>query len=229
MAKKVCYEITDPEILYLRNCDPNLDFAIQLIGKLEYTLHEDSFGFFVETIIGQMLSNKVADVINERFSKLCKGRVTPETVLDLDVQDIRKIGVSLDKSRYILEFAKVVNDNQHFFADLRELPDKEILSKLQKIRGIGGWSAKMYLIFVLDRKDVLPYEDGAFLQSIKWLYGVEEKNRNHPLIKKLCEKWSPYTSIAARYLYRVLDSGMTKQDINKVKMDIEKYGRISCL
>lgn len=229
MAKKVCYEITDPEILYLRNCDSNLDFAIRLIGKLEYTLHEDPFVFFVETIIGQMLSNKVADVINERFLRLCKGRITPEIVLDLDVQDIRKIGVSLDKSKYILGFAKVINDNPHFFTDVRELPNKEILSKLQEIRGIGGWSAKMYLIFVLDRKDVLPYEDGAFLQSIRWLYGVEEKNRNHPQIKKLCEKWSPYTSIAARYLYRVLDSGITKQDINKIRTDIEKYGRISCI
>ena len=78
----------------------------------------------------------------------------------------------------------------------------------------------MYAIFVLDRLDILPYEDGAFLQSIKWLYGLDEKNRNHPEVRKLCEKWSPYRSLAARYMYRVLDSGFVKKDIEDIKRDI---------
>lgn len=82
------------------------------------------------------------------------------------------------------------------------------MKELTRLRGIGTWSAKMYLIFTLDRKDVLPYEDVAFLQTYAWLYKTDDL-RPAAIIKR-CKKWKPYSSIAARYFYYALDMGLTK-------------------
>ncbi|MCC8014242.1 MAG: hypothetical protein LIO87_03520 [Eubacterium sp.] len=84
-----------------------------------------------------------------------------------------------------------------------------------KILGIGKWTAKMYLIFVLDCPDVLPVEDAAFLQAYKWLYKTEDCSEKS--VYKKCKKWKPYSSIAARYLYRALDMGYTKKEFHLFK------------
>ena len=89
------------------------------------------------------------------------------------------------------------------------MTDEAALKELVSLHGIGIWTAKMYLIFVLDRQDILPFEDVAFLQSYKWLYKAEDVSKAS--IEKKCKKWKPYSSIAARFLYRALDMGFTKK------------------
>ena len=93
--------------------------------------------------------------------------------------------------------------------------DEEVIKELTSIRGIGKWTAKMYLLFVLDRQDILPIEDGAFLQSYKCLYKKDDISKIS--IGKKCKKWKPYSSVAARYLYRALDIGMTKLEFDLYK------------
>lgn len=95
------------------------------------------------------------------------------------------------------------------FSEFSTMSDSEVKDKLTSIKGIGKWTAKMYLIFVLDRQNILPTEDAAFLQRYCWLYKVENPTKKD-IIRK-CAKWSPYSSIAARYLYRALDLGLIKQ------------------
>lgn len=102
----------------------------------------------------------------------------------------------------------MVTNNQIDFALLETLPDREVIKYLTAIKGIGNWTAKMYLIFFLQREDVLPYEDVAFLQAYKWLYNTKVVKPES--IGRRCRIWKPYTSIGARYLYRALDSGLTK-------------------
>jgi DNA-3-methyladenine glycosylase II len=104
--------------------------------------------------------------------------------------------------------ANLVCGKPDFFDSFSALSDTEIIRQLTSLRGIGTWSAKMYLIFVLNRLDVLPYEDGAFLQVYKWLYATEDVKP--AAIIERCEPWKPYSSLAARYLYRALDAGMVK-------------------
>lgn len=83
-----------------------------------------------------------------------------------------------------------------------------LVSELVALRGIGNWTAKMYLLFVLNRTDILPYEDGAFLQAYRWLYQTQD---TRPVsIKNHCKVWKPYESIAARYMYRLVDNCYTK-------------------
>lgn len=88
----------------------------------------------------------------------------------------------------------------------------DVIKKLTSVRGIGNWTAKMYLLFVLGRQDILPYEDGAFLQSYRWMYRTDECATQAVL--KRCKKWKPYSSIASQYLYRALDMGLTKTEFH---------------
>lgn len=95
------------------------------------------------------------------------------------------------------------------------LNDADVIKQLTPIKGIGQWTAKMYLIFVLNREDILPIEDVAFLQSYKWLYKTNDVSKES--IQKKCRKWKPYSSIAARYMYRALDIGLIKEEFHLYK------------
>ena len=105
-----------------------------------------------------------------------------------------------------MRLAELVRDNPGYLGGLHALPDDQIIRRITALYGLGPWSAKMFLIFVLDRPDVLPYEDGAFLQAYRKLYQTDEIKS--AAIAKRCACWSPYTTLAARYLYRALDEGL---------------------
>lgn len=210
MKIKIQYE-NSPETKHLMANDYKLAKAIPLIGDLTYQTHQNTEMFFFETIIGQMLSNKVADIITERFYHLCKGEISAQNVQKLSVDSLREIGISTQKSNYILGFAAYIKENPEFLNTLVTLDNDAIIKRLISLRGIGSWTAKMYLIFVLDRRDILPYEDGAFIQAFKWLYPNTELSVK--FITETCASWKPYTSIGARYLYKLLDSGYTKSPL----------------
>ena len=113
---------------------------------------------------------------------------------------------------YIRSLTNAVEAGRLIFDDLTDMTDEQVINKLTTIRGIGKWSAKMYLIFALNRQDILPTEDVAFLQSYEWLY--KTRDRSEEAVKKKCRKWKPYSSIAAQYLYKALDMGLTKEEFN---------------
>ena len=103
-------------------------------------------------------------------------------------------------------------------ADERKKDDDVVVKKLKRIKGIGNWTAKMYLLFVLRRDNVLPYEDGAFIQGYRWLYNTTDLSVES--VKKRCKKWEPYSSLAARYMYKAVDYGLTKYPFHLYK-DLE--------
>lgn len=196
----------------LSHCDKRLAKVIEKIGPIECSYHLDAFSFIVEEIVGQMLSNKVADVISQRLYDKCGGSITPESIERLSISDLRGIGLSNAKSGYILSFAASVKNEEIDLNQLKLQSDAEVMKKLMKLRGIGSWTSKMFLLFVLNRPDILPYEDGAFQQAFAWLYEYDEKPTKS-IIETQCQIWHPYASTAARYLYRALDMGLTKTDI----------------
>lgn len=198
-------------IQHLKNVDYKLAKVIERIGRINYSSYsncQDSFVFITREIIGQMISSNVKKVIWDRFVKLCNNNISPNVVDKLSVEDLRSIGLSQSKSTYIKNLADLVINEKCNFSDLNTLTDNEVMKRLTSIKGIGNWTAKMYLIFFLQREDVLPFEDGAFIQAYKWLYNT--KNINPESIARKCKKWKPYTSVGARYMYRALDSGLTK-------------------
>lgn len=202
-------------ILHLCKHDKRLERVIETIGPIEYYVDRDPFSFMVHEIIEQMLSKKSAETIYSRFQEICDGVVTPQIVSRLSIIEIRNSGTSTAKAKYIKNLAEIVSNGDLDFESLSFLSDQEIIKKLTNIQGIGTWTAKMYLIFVLCREDILPFEDGAFLQSYRWLYNTEDCSRT-AIIKK-CKKWKPYSAIAARYLYQALDQGLTKEKFHLFK------------
>lgn len=200
--------IDSPECRHLALADPLLGRAMHLIGNFEYSAHPNTEDFFFSTIIGQMMSNTVADVIENRVSAMCGGKMTADTIIGLGVDRIRSAGVSTQKAEYMTLFAQKVKSEPQYLKQLAAKSNGEVLKELTSRRGIGNWTAKMYLLFVLNRTDILPYEDGAFLQAYRWLYQTEDIKPAS--IKGRCQVWQPYESIASRFLYRLLDYGYTK-------------------
>lgn len=139
---------------------------------------------------------------------MCRGDVSPQTVAGLSLPNLRGIGLSNAKSQYISDLSNYVLRKPGFFTELQQMSEDELVKEIVRLRGLGVWSAKMYLIFVLNKLDVLPYEDSAFRQAYSWLYSTSDLSNK--AIEARCAIWKPYSSIAARYLYRALDSGLTQ-------------------
>lgn len=215
MSKTVILNSNSESIKYLSKKDIKLNILFNLIGDLSYTLYDNPYTFLIKTIIGQMLSNKVADVLYNRLLDLCKNDISQKKILDLDYTKLRNIGISNSKIDYIKNLSNAVLNNEIDFKSFDKKTNSEIEKDLQKIRGIGKWTSKMYLIFVLGRDDVLPYEDMAFIQSYSWLYNTNKTDKNS-IIKK-CKKWGKYSSVASRYLYKALDLGYTKIKFSEYK------------
>lgn len=205
----------DEAVLFLMSKDKRLEKLIKYISDIECNVHSDSYAFIINEIVGQMLSNKVAKVISSRLLDLCDGMISIEKVSQLSFEQLKTAGLSKAKCEYIIEFTKAVNEGTLNLSSLHLLSDDKVIYELTRIRGIGTWTAKMYLLFVLQRSDVLPIEDVAFLQGYKWLYRTDDVSKES-IIKK-CKKWKQYSSIAARYLYRAVDTGLIKSQFHLYK------------
>lgn len=202
-------------VLYLCKKDKRLAKVISIVGPLNCQLSQRPYRFLIETIIGQMLSNKVADILCARLDTLCNGLITPKHIDGLTDDAILSIGISKSKLSYIRALTDDVKNGRLNLSALADMDDKDVIQKLTSVKGIGNWTAKMYLIFVLGREDVLPYEDMAFLQSYGWLY--KTKDYSAASVAAKCKKWKPYASVAARFLYRALDIGLTKKPFHLYK------------
>ncbi len=202
---------------YLKSQDSRLSLVIDSIGELNISQHSNGFVFIIKEIVGQMISKKVQEIIWGRLVKLCKDEVSANVISNITIDQLSGIGLARTKCIFIKSFAQKVKDNEFDFSLLNNLASDEAINYLTSFKGIGSWTAKMYLIFYLQREDVLPYEDGAFRQAYKWLYNTRITKPES--IERRCKKWKPYSSIAARYMYRALDTGLTKIPIKDFLKD----------
>ena len=162
-------DMTTFAVQYLCKKDKRLAKVIHQIGPISYTPHtEDPYSFLIHEIIEQMLSVKAGQKIYGRLENLCENVVTTHRINALSDEELRSTGTSNAKVQYIRNVTNSILDGSLDFKKLEALSDNEVMKTLTQIRGIGIWTAKMYLMFVLDRPNVLPYEDGAFLQVYRW-------------------------------------------------------------
>lgn len=217
MSEIITYDINSPEIQYLSKKDRRLAKVISMVGPISYEKREidDAYSFIIHEVIEQMLSVKVGKKIFDRVVELCGGNLCPETIDRLSVDDLRGTGTSTSKARSIKNITEAVLAGDLVFEELESMSNKDVTAKLTQIHGVGPWTAKMYLLFVLGRQDILPYEDGAFLQSYRWMYKTEDCSP--AAVKKRCQKWMPYSSLACRYLYKALDYGLVKKEFHLFK------------
>jgi len=216
MPDIITLDMDTPSIQYLCKKDKRLAKVIRMVGPISYVPYEeDPYGFLVHEIIEQMLSVKAGQKIFTRLEILCNGHISPSVIRNLSDEEIKSIGTSASKVKSIRLLTEAIEMEKINLHELIELNDLEVTNKLTSIHGIGSWTAKMFLIFCLNRQDILPYEDVAFLQAYKWVYKTEDCNVTS--VKKRCNKWKPYSAIAARYMYRALDTGLTKNEFHLFK------------
>src|SRR3989338_8413531 len=189
---------------YLCGKDKKLAKIIKQHELSPLELHEDYFRELTESIIGQQLSVKAADTILKRFYLLITGPITPEKVIRLNDEKIRKAGISYQKISYIKDLAKKFQDGEIEFKKFSKLTDEEIIEELVRVRGIGRWTAEMFLIFGLGRPDVFSFGDLGLRRAIEKVHGIKELGETDAM--KISETWKPYRSVASRYLWKSLDN-----------------------
>lgn len=193
-----------PEVAYLMERDWRLGHLIEAVGDLSYEVSGSAFEHVAHSVIEQMLSMKVGRAIEGRLRELCGGEITGGAVLSLSLEEIHSCGVAARKAATLQELARTMPEQR--LRALAVLSDDEVRSALTAVRGIGRWTADMFLIFYLERPDVLPVEDGAVRQVFRWLYGAPLTDDN--VREVVCSLWKPYSSTAVRYMYRALNTGL---------------------
>lgn len=206
--------IKDPLITaHFSKVDPLLFSLFETVTVEDYAADRpaDYFMSLCRQIIGQQLSGKVADVIYDRFVRLFPRRnITPKAVLTKTTAELRAIGMSGAKAAFVYDLAKRVADNDLNLPELANMTDEEVIVTLTKVKGIGPWTAEMFLMFCLGRPDVFSYGDLGLRRAMAKLY----KFRNYPTTKqmeKIVKKWRPYRTIGARMLWAYLDAPDTTE------------------
>src|ERR1700722_7786519 len=189
---------------HLRKCDPVLRAIIERVGpyRMEYSPAE--FSSLAEAIVYQQLNGSAAATIWKRFSALAGNPLTPQGILKLTDQQLRSVGLSKQKSSYLKDLAAKTASGHLDFAKLPELSDEEVIKHLTQVKGIGVWTAHMFLIFSLRRPDILATGDLGARVAIRKAYQLEELPVPKQ-IEELAAAWRPYSSVAMWYLWRSLD------------------------
>jgi DNA-3-methyladenine glycosylase II len=214
-------------ILHLKNCDPVMRSIIQRVGPFRMEFREPTFHSLARAIAYQQLNGKAAATIFGRFTALAGDPLTPEGVLNLTPEQMRSVGLSKQKSSYLVDMAERAHRGQLDFLKLADLPDDEVIEHLTQVKGVGVWTAHMFLMFTLRRPDVLPTGDFGIRMAMFKSYldktarkaaarskngkaAAKPRKRKIKLpspeqMEKIAESWAPYRSIACWYLWRSLD------------------------
>jgi len=203
--------IGDEGLEHLRSADDTLAAVIDERGPLDLAARvrgrpQDAYGALLRAIVGQQLSVKAARTIYERFVGLFGGRTpTPEELLEVDADTLRSAGLSRAKANYVRSLAEHVISGELELDRLDELSDEEVTAELVAVKGLGRWTADMFLIFHLGRPDVLPVGDLGVRRAVERLYGFEALPSAAEL-EALGERWRPWRSLASLYLWESLDN-----------------------
>ena len=191
-------------ILHLRRTDPVLSGIIERVGDYRIEFREPGFETLVKSIVFQQLSGRVANVIFGRLVGAAAGALTPASILRLRPARMRALGLSSQKTAYIRDLARQTRDGHLVFEELRGLPDDAVIERLTLVKGIGVWTAHMFLIFALRRPNVLPTADLGIRAAIRRAYQLADLPKPDE-IETLAEPWRPYCSVASWYLWRSLE------------------------
>ena len=192
-------------ILHLKQSDPVLAGIIERVGAYRIEFREPEFPTLVRSIVYQQLSGKAASTILGRFlGALPDGRVTPDAILTLTPEQMRALGLSGQKTSYIRDLAERTRSGDLDFARFVEMNDEDVVQHLTRVKGVGVWTAQMFLIFALRRPNILPTGDLGVRAAIKKAYRLRELPKPEK-IEKIAKRWHPYCSVAAWYLWRSLD------------------------
>ncbi len=184
--------------------DPVLN-SITDIELEPLALHGNIYEALMSSIISQQISTAAARSIKKKFTEYFGNRYpTIDEALNIEIEKLRELGLSVQKANYIKSVAQFYKDNEYntiSSTNLLELSDEELIKELTKIKGVGRWTVEMILIFTLGRSDVFAIDDLALCQAIIKLYKLKNTKTLKKRILKIAERWSPNRSLASRYLW----------------------------
>ncbi len=194
-------------IEHLKRADPVLARIIDEAGPCRIQYQEPCFRSLASSIIFQQLSGRVAAAIEARVeAAMPEGRMTPEAVLALEETQLRACGLSGQKARYLRHLAECTDTGALRFEGLEGLSDDEVIERLTVVKGVGVWTAHMFLIFTLRRPDVLPTGDLGVRAAMKRAYRMRQLPKPERM-EKIAARWRPWRSVASWYLWRSLENG----------------------
>jgi DNA-3-methyladenine glycosylase II len=191
-------------ISHLKRSDPVLSGIIESVGDYRIEFREPDFETLVKSITFQQLSGRVANVIFGRLAAAAGGRLTPASILKLRPARMRSVGLSRQKTEYIRDLARHARDGALVFEELHSLTDREVIERLTQVKGIGVWTVHMFLIFALQRLDVLPTGDLGIRAAIRKAYGLEALPTPAEM-EAMAQAWRPYCTVASWYLWRSME------------------------
>ena len=192
-------------VRHLRQSDPILREVIRRAGPYALKLKRDRFQALVYSILAQQISGKAAAAMRKKLEDLAGPEgLTPRRISALSFEELRGAGLSRQKASYILDLAQRVHTGTLTLDRLARCSDDTVIESLIEVKGIGVWTAHMFLIFSLGRLDVLPHGDYGVRSAIQKLYGLEELP-DRETCHRIAERWRPYASIASWYCWRSLE------------------------
>ena len=190
---------------HFRRHDPVLHGVIRHVGPYRLKPSKDKFGMLVRSIISQQISVGAARAIRGRLEALVvPGGMKPGPIAALSIEKLRSVGLSPQKASYLHDLAAKVQDGTVRLSRIGRLADEEVIEDLVAVKGIGRWTAQMFLIFSLGREDVFPVDDFGVRAAIARIYGYKEPPMRSELME-IGQRWSPYASVASWYCWRYLE------------------------
>jgi DNA-3-methyladenine glycosylase II len=202
-------------IQHLRKVDPVMRRVIDHVGPCTLKCDRDRFWMLVRSILSQQISTAAARTIRNRVVSLVElssgsKRVTPASLLTLSIEQLRGTGCSQRKAEYMLDLAAKVNECEVQLSTIGRLDNEEVIEMLVQVRGIGRWTAEMFLMFSLGRLDVFPVDDLGVRNALLNLYELDQST-SYGDFRAIAEKWQPYATIGSWYCWRSLETDIPSE------------------
>lgn len=208
--EKLIIKTDDPAVIELSAADPYMKKLVHTIGDIELPLRPDYLLSLVRSIVGQQISVQAATAIFGRLETLLDHQVTARSILDKSDDKLREVGLSVRKVAYLKDLSEKIVQDEIELDKLDNLDNASVLKLLTSVKGIGKWTAEMFLIFSLKRMNVLALDDIGIQRGAKWLYQIDQSERRKILVKK-ADVWAPHLTIASIYLWSIVDQGLISQ------------------
>ena len=202
MIKIPSYWIQAKKVLSKK--DPVLKKIINKYKKGYLTTRNDPFFSLCRTIVGQQISTKAADSIWLKFEKKCKKKIIPKNVIKLSTKSLRNAGLSRQKISYLKNIAKSFKNKSFKIKELKKMTDKEAINNIIKLKGLGVWSAQMFLMFNLNRPDIFPTKDIGLIRAISKNYKTSYPPSER-FLNKISKLHSGYRTVFTWYMWRSID------------------------
>lgn len=183
---------------YLKSVDKEMKELIESVGHINRRLNPDIFSALIDSIIGQQISTKAATTVKKNL-RLVVDKINPLSISKLTLEEIKLCGMSYRKAEYIKDATEAFLNGHLEVNDFKNMDDKEVIENLTSIRGVGKWTAEMLLMFSLNRKDILSYDDLGIRRGLMKVYNLDLLSKEY--FNELKTKYSPFASVASLYIW----------------------------